>query len=95
MSDVNQHHDMSKAAKFTYEPLLNEVQVAKWIGVAQSTMARWRKDGIGPKFIVLGPKRFAYKPEEIRNWMAAREFSRGNNGDLFEAHLKDRNGAAA
>jgi predicted DNA-binding transcriptional regulator AlpA len=34
--------------------LVNEDQLAEYLGMASSTLRKWRSDGVGPKFIKLG-----------------------------------------
>ena len=36
------------------------------------TLQRWRSAGIGPKYVVLGPRRIAYRLADIEAWMSAR-----------------------
>jgi predicted DNA-binding transcriptional regulator AlpA len=52
--------------------LLTATKAAGLLGVKPQTLARWRMDGRGPRFIRLGstPKsRTAYTPAEIERWL--------------------------
>ena len=52
---------MDKVKRIPYQPLqrdgsalLSELESAKHLDISISTLRRWRKKGIGPKFFLLG-----------------------------------------
>jgi predicted DNA-binding transcriptional regulator AlpA len=59
------------------EPLISERQLCELLGVGLPTIARWRSAGKGPRFIVLGVRRLAYRPSDVRAWLAERERASG------------------
>jgi predicted DNA-binding transcriptional regulator AlpA len=38
------------------------------------TAQRWRSTGEGPPYVRLGPRRIAYRPEDVARWLEARTF---------------------
>jgi predicted DNA-binding transcriptional regulator AlpA len=57
--------------------LLTEKQLCEWLGISPATCSRWRLEGSGPPFIVLGPRRLAYRQSAVGKWLASRERSQG------------------
>ena len=55
------------------EPLISERQLCELLGIGLPTIARWRTEGKGPRFIVLGVRRLAYRPSDVKAWLAERE----------------------
>ncbi|MEP9402221.1 helix-turn-helix domain-containing protein [Sphingomonas sp. VNH70] len=53
------------------ENLLTTSQAAPRVGVSPGTLANWRVQGVGPKFIRAGA-RIAYDPADIEAWKATR-----------------------
>lgn len=51
--------------------LLTTNQAAPRVGVSAGTLANWRVQGIGPKFIRAG-SRVVYDPADIEAWKATR-----------------------
>lgn len=51
---------------------LNTTAAAKYLGIGQSTLERWRVGGTGPKFRVLGAKLVRYSISDLDEF-AARE----------------------
>jgi predicted DNA-binding transcriptional regulator AlpA len=52
--------------------LLNENEVAEWVGLSVACIRRWRHVGKGPKHVKLsdshrGPVR--YRPEDVYEWL--------------------------
>jgi len=76
--DDGQHlSQIAARAVHGIEPLLTEAQVAKLIGVSLASLARWRQLGTAPHFIVLGPRRIAFKPSAVLAWLEARTRTEG------------------
>ena len=59
------------------EPLISERQLCELLGIGLPTIARWRARGAAPRFIVLGIRRLAYRPSDVRAWLAERERASG------------------
>ena len=59
------------------EPLISERQLCELLGIGLPTIARWRTEGKGPRFIVLGVRRLAYRPSDVKAWLAERERTAG------------------
>jgi len=57
-------------------------EVAAAIGVAEQTLASWRSDGVGPRYVKLGKAVF-YRREELAEWIAANVT--GTGGELKAA----------
>jgi predicted DNA-binding transcriptional regulator AlpA len=55
------------------EPLISERQLCKLLGVGLPTIARWRIEGRAPRFVVLGVRRLAYRPSDVKAWLEERE----------------------
>ena len=55
------------------EPLISERRLCELLGIGLPTIARWRAEGRGPRFIVLGVRRLAYRPSDVNAWLAERE----------------------
>lgn len=50
--------------------LLNTAQVSERLGIPAATLRYWRFQGIGPKSFKLGPRRVAYKLDDVEAWLA-------------------------
>ena len=50
--------------------LIAAAQVPEFIGIQRQTMAKWRCDGAGPKFVRLG-RRVFYRSSDLREWIDA------------------------
>jgi predicted DNA-binding transcriptional regulator AlpA len=55
------------------EPLISERQLCELLGIGLPTIARWRTEGKAPRFIVLGVRRLAYRPSDVKAWLVERE----------------------
>jgi predicted DNA-binding transcriptional regulator AlpA len=54
------------------KPLLTQRDLARLLGLAESTMETWRLVGKGPRFIRLAAHRHVrYPAEEVRRWILA------------------------
>src|SRR4051794_26934110 len=58
------------------EPLLNEKQLAAWLGVSLPNLQRRRSDGSGPPFVQLSERRIAYRKSAVERWLEARTINR-------------------
>lgn len=59
------------------EQLITEQELCKRLGIGAATAQRMRYEGWGPRFVVLGPRRVAYRPSSISEWITAREVQKG------------------
>jgi predicted DNA-binding transcriptional regulator AlpA len=57
----------------TDQEILNEREVADWLGLSEPTLFRHRRNGTGPKFIQLSARRVAYRRSAIEGWLKERE----------------------
>jgi excisionase family DNA binding protein len=64
------------------QPVLNEEEAAKYLGVAQVTLAAWRKKNIGPSYLKYGWRLIRYRREDLDAFMAKK--TEGNNGTLSQ-----------
>lgn len=48
------------------EPMLTPADLVEAWQVAESTLAGWRKHGVGPRWVRLGPRRIGYPLSEVR-----------------------------
>lgn len=68
---------MGNTIQTTIKPgALSEAQAAQYIGISPSTMAEWRKDGIGPKYkeikrIGKEKPRYLYPVKFLNEWLEA------------------------
>lgn len=59
----------------SHSHILTETDVCQWTGLSKPTMQRHRRDGTGPTWIQLSPRRIGYRKEAVEKWLAARENS--------------------
>lgn len=52
--------------------LLRPEAAALALGVAKQTLARWRCEGQGPRFVKIGRRLVAYRREDLDAWISAR-----------------------
>ena len=55
------------------QEILTERDVSTWLGISEPTLFRHRREGTGPKFIRLSPRRVAYRRSAVEAWLASRE----------------------
>lgn len=55
--------------------LLSTEEAAPFTGVSPQTLANWRFQGHGPKFIRTSSRRVSYDPADIEAWKAERRFA--------------------
>jgi predicted DNA-binding transcriptional regulator AlpA len=59
----------------TNSRILNEKDVANWLGTSCNTIQRLRSRGDGPRYIRLSHRRVAYRSADIEEWLSARTVS--------------------
>jgi predicted DNA-binding transcriptional regulator AlpA len=68
----------SPPSTYGIERLISERELCALLGIGIPTIARWRAAGKGPRFVVLGVRRLAYRPSDVRAWLAECERSSGS-----------------
>lgn len=58
------------------DPVLNEKQLAAWLGISLANLQRLRSNGSGPPFIQLSERRIGYRLSTAEQWLAARTITR-------------------
>ena len=53
------------------EMLISINDLASMLGVSQRSLARWRRDGTGPKQIKIGRRRYCHK-DDVQAWIDAK-----------------------
>jgi predicted DNA-binding transcriptional regulator AlpA len=51
------------------EKLLNEAEVAKWLGYSPRTVQGWRLRGKGPAHVVIAGKTIRYRVSDVQSWL--------------------------
>ncbi len=64
------------------QEILNEREVAEWLGLSTPTLMRHRRDGTGPKFIRLSKRRVAYRRSAIEEWLRRQEHLSLSHSDM-------------
>lgn len=52
---------------------LDTPQLAAMIGKSVKTCARWRHNGIGPKYVRVGPRSVLYRRSDVETWLNSSE----------------------
>jgi predicted DNA-binding transcriptional regulator AlpA len=68
-----------------FETLMTERELCKALRISAAMAARMRYEGTGPRFVVLGSRRVAYRPTAVAEWLAAREVQQGVAHDVHAA----------
>ena len=58
------------------DQLLNEKQVAAWLGISLPSLQRQRSNGSGPQFVQLSERRIGYRKSAVERWLEARTINR-------------------
>ena len=58
------------------DPLLNEKQLAAWLGISLPNLQRRRSDGNGPPFVQLSERRIGYRKSAVERWLESRTINR-------------------
>jgi len=54
---------------YSLEGRLRAAKIADYLGVARSTLAKWRMRGIGPIYHRCGPRIVYYRKAEVDQWL--------------------------
>jgi predicted DNA-binding transcriptional regulator AlpA len=49
--------------------LLDTVKTAQMLGLHPTTLATWRVEGRGPRFIKIGERKVRYRQDDIDHWL--------------------------
>jgi predicted DNA-binding transcriptional regulator AlpA len=58
------------------DQLLNEKQLAAWLGISLPSLQRQRSDGTGPPFVQLSERRIGYRKSAVERWLETRTINR-------------------
>lgn len=58
------------------DPVLNEKQLAAWLGISVPNVQRHRADGTGPPFVQLRERRIGYRKSAVDRWLETRTIVR-------------------
>ena len=58
------------------DQLLNEKQLAAWLGISLPSLQRQRSNGSGPPFVQLSERRIGYRKSVVERWLEARTINR-------------------
>lgn len=73
---INQNEDIQLYIQeidklgFAKSMFLNSSDVAKVIGVSESTLDNWRKQAIGIDYIIVGQRRYKYLKTKVAEYLA-------------------------
>lgn len=51
------------------DKLLSTLETARYLDIHPTTLATWRVEGRGPRFIKLGNRKVRYRSEDITAWL--------------------------
>ena len=67
---MESHHDARQPQDGELDRyVIRAKEAAKFIGVAEATLAQWRMTGEGPQFVKNGPRQVLYRIGDIRAWI--------------------------
>lgn len=52
-----------------HREIVNDKHAANVLGVTTATLRRWRKNGIGPKWLKMGGHMIRYTTEDLRDYL--------------------------
>lgn len=64
--------------------ILSPRDASNYIGVSQFTLANWRVQGKGPRFIRLSTRKIGYRMTDLEAWLTARSFCSTSEADQHE-----------
>ena len=72
--------------------LIDTIEAAQHLRVSRQTLAKWRLQGFGPKFIRCGRK-ILYRAEDIALWLDGRTAASTTEADLGARRHQERQAA--
>lgn len=69
---------MSKPEKRTldfFPGVFDQHQAAAYLNVSVSTLSRWRRNGMGPRYVPIGEKRIGYRQPDLDVWLEGQAVS--------------------
>lgn len=61
----------SITSRLPFDNLLNEHQVALFVGASVACLRRWRRFGQGPRYLKLTSGAIRYRPDDLQAWLDA------------------------
>jgi len=68
-------------------PLMNEKEAAKYLGLSARTLQNWRNRGDGPKFLRISRRAVRYRQEHLDDWLEG--FVEGSTSGMTKAELEE------
>lgn len=65
---------MTDTAHTLPDPLWTQRQTAEYLGKVERTLERWRRDGVGPRYLRVG-RTIRYRRADVDAWLAGREYA--------------------
>jgi predicted DNA-binding transcriptional regulator AlpA len=65
---------MDHATKTTLNTVLTETEAAALLQVTRFALRKWRRSGLGPRFVRCGGRLVRYVQADIDSWLAQRKF---------------------
>ena len=56
-----------------HQQLLTTDQTAEILDVHPATLATWRSEGRGPRYLKIGQRNVRYRSEDLERWLRAQE----------------------
>ncbi len=56
------------------EDYLTDAQLCLMVNVTPRTTNQWRRDGVGPAYVRVGPRRILYRRRDVETWLSSRTF---------------------
>ena len=72
---------LTPAVVHALDRVLNEKELAAYLGIAPMSLLRMRAAGTGPKFLQLGARRIAYRFSSVQAWLDGQERTTGKCGN--------------
>ena len=69
--------------------LLTDDQAAEIAGVKPKTLANWRCQGVGPRFVKIGST-IRYTPEDLQSFIKSRTFQSTTEYAVYRAEQKSK-----
>lgn len=63
------------------DQLLHPAEVAKLLGVSQTTLTRYRLEGTGPPAVYLSARTIRYRPKEVAQWLETKRKDKEDDHD--------------